>query len=167
MGQTHEVIAPAVESDLTATFATQFLLEVLVEPSANSGRVDLGSIGPWFEDGAKVSLKAVPAGEFEFSHWIGLEPTNGNPAEVTMSAPRTVRAVFRPAPPVITGRFDQAGRFEVRFRGGPRKYQVEASEDLRSWEGLQIYVRPNGEVVHSDADSLATRRRFYRVVEVP
>lgn len=69
---------------------------VLTANPVGSGSVDLEPADGVYEAGAVVTLMATPAPGFEFGGWHGdlIPPSESNPATITMTADKTVTAIF-------------------------------------------------------------------------
>jgi hypothetical protein len=103
--QTNVISVPSSPTNYTATFSTQYFLDVAVTP-AGTGTVSNYPAGPWYDAGQVVSLTASTNAGYRFLFWIGaLDSQTSNTAKVTMSGYRSTTATFatsasRPAPPI-------------------------------------------------------------------
>ena len=103
--QTYVISVPSSPTNYTATFSTQYLLDVNVTP-AGAGTVTINPAGPWYDAGQLVSLTARTNAGYRFLFWIGvLDSQTSNASKVTMSGYRSVAASFatsasKPAPPI-------------------------------------------------------------------
>lgn len=95
-GLSHTVIA-APNATLTASFKTQYFLTMNeVGPGATS------PAGGWYDAGAAVPIRAIPASGASFAGWAGSGPgsfsSQANPALATMIGPVTETASFAGTP---------------------------------------------------------------------
>jgi hypothetical protein len=93
------IIVPPGGGSVSATYKTQYLLTVSVNPSgAGSVSANTSSSDWFYDDGASVTLTAYPATGYAFDSWIGsgIGSYSGkaNPATVTLNAPITQTANF-------------------------------------------------------------------------
>lgn len=93
------IIVPSGGGSVSATYKTQYLLTVSVNPSgAGSVSANLSSSDWFYDDGASVTLTAYPAAGYAFDSWtgsgIGSYSGKANPATVTVNAPITQTANF-------------------------------------------------------------------------
>jgi uncharacterized repeat protein (TIGR02543 family) len=79
--------------------ATQFTLTVAVSPS-NGGAVERSPNQAQYATGTVVTLTANPSSGYAFTRWAGDVNGTDNPAAVTMSANRSVSAVFTSTTPM-------------------------------------------------------------------
>ena len=93
--QTHTISAPAAGGTYTASFSTQYLLTVSINP-AGSGTVSAtpASADGYYNAGASVSLAATAAGGYAFAGWSGGLTGAATPQSVTMNGARTITASF-------------------------------------------------------------------------
>jgi hypothetical protein len=80
---------------VTAVFIPTYTLAVAV---SGSGTVVKSPNKAAYNPGEQVSLTATPAAGYLFDHWSGDASGAANPLSLTMSANRSVTAVFVPAP---------------------------------------------------------------------
>gem|GEM_PF-357386 len=103
--QTNVITVPSSPTNYTATFSTQYLLDVAVTP-ADVGTVTNNPAGPWYDAGQLVSLTAVTNAGYRFLFWTGvLDSQTSNTAKVTMNGYRSTVATFatstsKPAPQI-------------------------------------------------------------------
>jgi hypothetical protein len=76
---------------VTAVFVKSFNLTITISPS--TGGAVLPTAGA-FDDGAIVALTATPAAGYRFDHWSGDATGTAAATTITMSANRSVTAVF-------------------------------------------------------------------------
>ncbi len=94
-------VAPPQADTLTATFATQFYLTVQALPPQGGAAAGEG----WYDSGSQAMISATPTDGYRFNNWtfgLNTPAVTANPATVTMKAPQTATANFRPittAPP--------------------------------------------------------------------
>ena len=98
--QTHVVTTPRFDTNYTANFSTEFLLDVARVP-AEGGEVTLVPSGPWYPRNELVSLTANPDPGYTFLSWSGVDSQSNNTAQATMSGYRTVTAVFPVVGPIL------------------------------------------------------------------
>jgi len=92
--QSHSVTVPAMMTNYTATFSTQYLLDVPVTPVAG-GTVSTSPAGPWYDAGQQVLLTANTNADYQFLFWTGVvDSQTDNTAQVTMSEYRSITASF-------------------------------------------------------------------------
>ena len=91
--QSHSIAMPASDTNCTATFSTQYLLDVLVTPPG-TGSVSNYPAGPWYDAGQLVSLMATTNAGYRFNFWAGVDTSVNNAAQVTMNAYRAVQVGF-------------------------------------------------------------------------
>ncbi len=83
-----------------ANWKTQYQLSLAVNPSTLSGgvgNISGGANDSFYDSGAVLALTAGPVSGYLFDSWTGDASGTVNPVSVTMSAPRSVTAVYRPA----------------------------------------------------------------------
>ena len=86
------------------------------------------------------------------------------------SAPRTVANLFhqQALPSLDSGIRLADGHFQFRLRGAPAfRYQVEASEDARTWTPLRSTTLTNDSVLIADPAAPNLPWRFYRALLLP
>jgi hypothetical protein len=98
--QTHVVTAPLFDTNYTANFSTEFLLDIARVP-AEGGEVTLVPSGPWYPRNQLVSLTANPDLGYTFLSWSGVDSQSNNTAQATMSGYRKVTAAFPAVGPII------------------------------------------------------------------
>jgi hypothetical protein len=84
-------VSMSYNRNVTAVFVRSFNLAINISPSAG------GSVSPAagaFDEGSVVGLTATPAAGYRFDHWSGDVTGTAAAASVTMSANRSVTAVF-------------------------------------------------------------------------
>ena len=90
--QTHSITAPSSNTTYTAFFDTQYTLTTDVIGSG-------GTVSPsgtnWYNSGQVVSITAIPMNGYRFLRWSGGLTGNTNPASITMTGPKNIRATFR------------------------------------------------------------------------
>ncbi|MDI6791578.1 MAG: fibronectin type III domain-containing protein [bacterium] len=87
-------------SSITWNWKTEYYLTTAVNPPGG------GTVTPssgWYESGQSVTLTAVPAPGYTFSGWSGDLSGITNPANLTMSAPKSVTANFNRPPAADAG----------------------------------------------------------------
>src|SRR6516162_10267466 len=91
--QSHSITMPAYDTNYTATFSTQYILNVTISP-AGAGTVSNYPAGPWYDAGQQVSLTARTNAGYRASYWSGVDSSFTNIAQVTMGGYRSVQAGF-------------------------------------------------------------------------
>ena len=83
--------APITE---TAQWKSQYSLTATPFPSY-AGKIKISPSGPWYDDGTKVKLEAVPnSKDIIFAKWSGDISSNTNPITILMDSPKTIVAHF-------------------------------------------------------------------------
>ena len=93
--QNHSITMPGFDTNYTATFSTQYLLDTTVAPPG-AGTVSNYPAGPWYDAGQLVSLTARTNTGFRIYFWQGVDSAVSNVAQVTMNAYHAVQANFIP-----------------------------------------------------------------------
>ena len=71
------------------------------------------------------------------------------------------------SPVLTTGANVGNGTFELSYFGEPNTpYRLEVSDDLKTWSQLTILVTESGHLTINDPMALATRKHFYRIVQL-
>jgi hypothetical protein len=96
----------------TVRYNRQVLLTLAVSPDTVPGlRIEAVPAGPWFAEGASVTLRPVSGNaRYRFSGWNSGTPNPDGSLTVEMNSPRTVVARFElivAHPPVLSGLSDQ------------------------------------------------------------
>jgi hypothetical protein len=91
--QNHSVVTPSYDTNYTATFSAQYLLDVTIFP-AGAGTVSNYPAGPWYDAGQAVSLTAQTNTGYRVSYWSGVDSALTNTAQITMSGYRAVQTGF-------------------------------------------------------------------------
>jgi hypothetical protein len=91
--QSHPITMPASDTNCTATFSMQYLLDVIATP-AGAGSVSNYPAGQWYNAGQLVSLTATTNAGYRFNFWAGVDTAVSNTAQVTMNAYHAVQAGF-------------------------------------------------------------------------
>ena len=86
-------ISMTADRSVTAVFIQTFTLTVQSSPVAG-GSVTLAPPGGTYDTGTSVQLTAVAAAGYRFDHWTGDLTGSTNPASISMTANRSVTAVF-------------------------------------------------------------------------
>lgn len=168
--QSHPITTPLLGGNYTATFATQYLLDITLVPT-NGGTVLASPPGPWYAPNAAVSLTATPNSGFGFVSWSGVDAQVTNTAQVAMSGYRDVGAAFQSLGPVLVDMRtlvrlpDGRIRFNVLAGPGATQATVWGSTVLSpsSWKALGTVALTNGSGVFSENPAPATPACFYRV----
>ena len=168
--QTHAVTTPLWQTNYTASFATEFLLDITLAPT-NGGRVNPAPAGPWYSPNQTVSLTATPAFGFSFFSWSGVDNQSNNTAQATMSGFRNVTATFQPVGPIIIDAGSLArlpdGRVQFSVTAGPGATQatVWGTTPLSppNWTALGTLPLTNGRGIFIGDPAPSALTRFYRV----
>ncbi len=105
---------PLQKADVGPVWQTQQDLPVaLLTLTTGSGTIVAEPAGGVYENGVKVTLKAIPENGWTFEGWTGYTESSENPLSVIMDSTKIVRATFKPPlmyaiAPWITG----SGRLE-------------------------------------------------------
>lgn len=106
------IVSVTGNTTVTAVFIDTFALAVSVLPS-NSGTVAISPEPGPYDDGTDVTLTPTPASGYVFDRWDGDATGSDDPLVVSMSAAKSIIAVFKPlydlqvtAEPVAGGTFD-------------------------------------------------------------
>lgn len=101
-GAVSHTVSPAVDTDYTATFTTQYQLTVA---ASGGGTVSIssGTSGDFYNSGTGLTLTPVPNPGKMFSSWSGDASGSTNPLSVTMSAAKSITANFTDSSVQITG----------------------------------------------------------------
>jgi hypothetical protein len=164
---THTVITPRLDTNYTASFSTQFRLDLAVVP-ADGGNITPLPPEPWYPLNQMVSLTANPNPGFKFLYWNGVDTHSKNTAQVTMDGYRNVTATFRAVGPVIIDPHsvvrlvDGTVQFGVTAPGAAT-VTVLGSTNLSTWQVLQTVPVTNGAAVFTDSAATNFPSRFYRV----
>jgi hypothetical protein len=94
--QNHAITMPAYDTNYTASFSSQYLLDQTVSPPA-AGTISNFPAGPWYNAGQLVSLTARTNTGFRISFWQGVDSAVSNVAQITMNAYHAIQASFIPA----------------------------------------------------------------------
>jgi len=93
----HEVVAPSAAAVFTAVFNVQHLLSLAVSPSgAGTLSASPPSSDGYYNAGVEVQIYATPAPGFYLASFSGDATGSASPANVIMSAPRSVTGTFAP-----------------------------------------------------------------------
>jgi hypothetical protein len=164
--QTHTVTTPRVDTNYTASFSTQFRLDLAVAPTGG-GSVTPMPAGPWYPPNQLVYLTANPNPGFKFLSWSGVDTQSKNTAQITMSSYRNVTATFLAVGPVIIDAHsvirlpDGSVQFGITARSATAT--VMGSTNLLTWQVLQTVPITNGAAVFTDTAATNFPSRFYRV----
>jgi hypothetical protein len=165
--QTHTVTTPRLDTNYTASFSTQFRLDLAVAPTGG-GSVTPVPAGPWYPPNQLDSLTANPNPGFKFLSWNGVDTQSNDTARVTMSGYRNVTATFQAVGPVIIDTHsvvrlvDGSVQFGVTAPGAATA-TVLGSTNLLTWQVLQTVPVTNGAAVFIDSAATNLPSRFYRV----
>ena len=90
--QNQTIVAPAKGGTFTATFKVQFGLTVGVGPVGGGTVVPSGAV--WFDQGQKITVKAIPNDGFQFLNWSGDLSGSNNPVNLNAGKPANIVANF-------------------------------------------------------------------------
>ena len=167
--QTHSVTTPRFDTNYTANFSTEFLLDITLAPT-NGGNVTPAPGGPWHPRDELVSLTANPNPGFNFFSWSGVDSQTTNTAQATMSGYRNVTAAFQAVGPIIidvqalTRLPDGRVQFGVTASAGITQLTVWGTTTLSpsDWKILGTVPLTNGSGVFIDDTAPTVPIRFYR-----
>jgi hypothetical protein len=165
--QTHKVITPRLDTNYTASFSTEFLLDLAVTP-VGGGSVTAVPVGPWYPANQLVSLTANPDPGFDFLWWSGVDTQSENTAQTIMTGYRGVTAAFQPVGSVTIDSRSVArlpdGSVQLRAAApGAATATLLGSTNLFTWQVLQTVLVINGRAVFNDSAATNFPSRFYRV----
>jgi hypothetical protein len=127
--QLHVIIVPAFGTTNMASFTTQYLLDTAATPSG-AGTVTNSPLGPWYDVGQLVSLRAVTNTGYRIYFWQGVDSAAGITAQVTMGGYHHVQASFIPSDyPYIV----------VTNNGGAAAGDLIGNIDGRTADGTKLY----------------------------
>jgi PKD repeat protein len=86
-------VTAAVFQNITVSAENQYILTISVDPP-EGGSVTLDPAGGVYDEGTEVTVTAVPALGYEFSHWSGDASGSDNPITVIMDSDKAVTANF-------------------------------------------------------------------------
>jgi hypothetical protein len=164
--QTHTVITPRLDTNYTASFSTEYLLDLSVAP-AGGGSVTPVPAGPWYPPNQLVSLTANPNPGFDFLWWSGVDTQSNNTAQATVGGYRNVTAAFQAAgsividPRSVLRLPDGSLQFEARAPGAATATAL-GSTNLLTWQVLQTVPVTNGFALFTDSAATNLPFRFYR-----
>jgi hypothetical protein len=93
--QSHSITVPFSALTNTATFSTNYLLDITTTP-ADAGTVTAEPIGPWYAAGQLVSLTASNNAGYLFYTWQGVDSQANNSAQITMNGYHAAQAKYMP-----------------------------------------------------------------------
>jgi hypothetical protein len=169
--QIHAVTTPLYDTNYTANFAPEFLLDIALAPT-NGGNVIPVPAGPWYPRDEVVSLAAFPNPGFDFLSWSGVDSQITNTAQASMSGYRNVTATFQALGPVLIdlGSLTRLadGRIQFSLTAGPGATQVTVwgTTNLSSpgWKVLGTVPLTNGSGEFTDDSAPTVPTRFYRAM---
>ena len=165
--QTHAVTTPLFDTNYTASFSTEYLLDITLAP-ADGGSVTPVPGGPWYPSDELVSLTANPNPGFTFLSWSGVDSQTNNTAQATMSGYRNVTAAFQAVGPILIDAPSLLpdGRIQFGVTAGPGATQltVWATTTLSppDWQILGTVPLTGGSGVFIDDPAPKMPTRFYR-----
>ena len=164
--QTHTVTTPRLDTNYTASFSTEYLLDLAVAPTG-AGSVTPVPAGPWYPPNQLVSLTANPNPGFDFLWWNGVDTQSNNTAQATVGGYRNVTAAFQAAgsividPRSVLRLPDGSLQFEARAPGAATATAL-GSINLLTWQVLQTVPVINGFALFTDSAATNLPFRFYR-----
>ena len=170
--RSHGVITPLWETNYTARFATQYLLDMVSSPP-EGGTIIAEPAGPWHAADQRVTLTANPSPGFAFAAWEEVDAETGSTAEVTMKGYRQVVATFEVLvtvlidTPSLVRRPDGRVQFNLTVSGdAATQATVWGATTLApsDWQPLGTVPLTAGRGLFTDETAPAfPERRFYRV----
>jgi hypothetical protein len=168
----HSIIAPLAGATNTARFSTNYLLDVIVTPSAAATVAALPP-GPWYNLGQPVSLSAQPDAGYLLYTWEGVDSQTSDTAQLTMDGYHAVEAKFIPQSGVPT---IQADSFVI-LSDGRVQFTLTAGAGLATqatvwrattlappdWRVLATVPLIDGQGVFTDNTAPTAATSFYRV----
>jgi hypothetical protein len=170
--QSHSPVVLLSAITNTATFSTNYLLNVTVTPPA-AGIVNANLLGPWYNVGQLVALTANTNAGYLFYAWQGVDSQTGATAQLTMNGYKAVQANFIPVSgvPLIN-----AASF-IQLPGGQVQFNLTAGAGLTTnatvwgattlspanWQLLGTVALTNGSGVFTDFAATNYPVRFYRL----
>ena len=94
--QSNLLTVPLSATNYTASFTSQFLLDVTTTPPG-AGTVSNYPAGPWYDAWQTVSLTAITNAGYRIYFWQGTDSSVSNTAQVTMNSYHLVQATFQPS----------------------------------------------------------------------
>jgi len=127
--QTHSITVPGSDTTNTASFTTQYLLDLTITPPG-AGAVTNNPLGPWYDAGQLVSLTAMTNAGYRLYFWQGVDSAASNTAQVAMNGYHLVQASFIPSDyPYIV----------VTNNGGAAPGDLIGNIDGRTADGTKLY----------------------------
>ena len=139
---------------VTAVFEEEAVMTYTLSVSVTGN----GSVSPnsgAFDDGETVSLTATPDDGWQFARWEGDLSGSDNPATITMSADRTVTAVFEAIPVTFELTVNVTGSGSVSPAGGTFNANQSVSIAATPAEGWE-FARWEGDLSGSDNPATIT-----------
>jgi hypothetical protein len=170
--QSHSFTVPLSSLTNTATFSTNYLLDVSVTPPV-AGTVNANIPGPWYNAGQLVLLTATNNDGYLLYNWQGVDYQTGNTAQLTMNGYHAVQAQFIPVsglPLINASSFSLTPDGRVQFNltagaGLATNATVWGATTLSppNWQLLVTVPLTNGSGVFTDAAATNYPARFYRL----
>ncbi len=168
-GAISHVVSPALSTNFTVNFATQYYLTVNAGPG--------GSVSPvskWTNGGLSLSISATPSNGFGFGAWSGTGSGcysgGNNPAMITLNGPVIEQATFLPPAPSISGlSIKGTNGVLITYETQPGfYYHVETTSNLVPpfWTPLSGSTTNalGTSATFTDTNANARAPRFYRAV---
>jgi hypothetical protein len=90
--QTHNITTPSSATTYTASFATQYSLMTLTNPTVGGTVIPSGT--NWFNSGQQVQIQATANPDYSFTRWSGDLSGTTNPITITMDSSKSITAYF-------------------------------------------------------------------------
>ncbi|MHC1766135.1 MAG: chitobiase/beta-hexosaminidase C-terminal domain-containing protein [Verrucomicrobiia bacterium] len=130
-----------------------------------SGRVTQTPASPYYTNGQRIVLTALPATNSVFTGWTGDASGDESPLILLVDRSKTLTANFQvkgSAPPKLAGS-DSSRGFELFLTGDPNViYVIQGSTNLTDWVPLTSITNLITPVRFLDIDSERLDSRFYR-----
>jgi hypothetical protein len=170
--QSHSITAIMTGATNTATFSTNYLLDVTATPT-EAGTVTADPTGPWYDVGQLVSLTANPNAGYMLYDWEGVAIEMGTTAQLTMNGYKAVQAKFMPVsgvPVINAASFTRLPDGRVQFNltagaGVATQATVWGATTLSpaDWQILGTVPLTAGSGVFIEDPAPTSPERFYRV----
>ena len=170
--QNHSITAQLAGGTNTATFSTNYLLDISVTPAA-AATVTASPPGPWYPSGQLVSLSADPAAGYLLYTWQDVDSQTGDTAQLAMDAYHAVEAKFIPSNGIPAIQSNSVvklpdGRVQFTFTAGAgvaTQASVWGTTSLTPpiWKLVARVPLTDGQGAFTDSTAPTGATRFYRV----